>query len=93
MRIAIIVVLAAFGLAACGGSEPEKDAGTSTTRMDAVDVPKGTISDEVMPLDARANPEDVKASEMVEAPDRNAERQPAEAKDDTSDSNTESESE
>lgn len=42
----------ALALAACGDQKADNDA-TTTTRLDAVDVPQGTISDELMPLDTR----------------------------------------
>lgn len=47
-----LAITVALALAACGDKKADNGA-TTTTRLDAVDVPQGTISDELMPLDTR----------------------------------------
>ncbi len=48
-----LAAIAVLALAACGDKARDDNATTTTTRLDAVDVPQGTISDELMPLDTR----------------------------------------
>lgn len=47
-----LAITVALALVACGDKKAD-DSATTTTRLDAVDVPQGTISDELMPLDTR----------------------------------------
>lgn len=47
-----LAITVALALAACGDNKADNGV-TTTTRLDAVDVPQGTISDELMPLDTR----------------------------------------
>lgn len=48
-----LAAIAVLAVAACGDKARDDNATTTTTRLDAVDVPQGTISDELMPLDTR----------------------------------------
>ncbi len=48
-----LAAITALALTACGDQARDEDTSTTTTRLDAVEVPQGTISDELMPLDTR----------------------------------------
>ncbi|TXC74125.1 hypothetical protein FSZ31_05260 [Sphingorhabdus soli] len=56
-----LAAIAALTLGGCGDKQDDGSA-TTTTRLDAVDVPQGTISDELMPLDTRNESSAVAAS-------------------------------
>lgn len=56
-----LAAIAALTLGGCGDKQDDGST-TTTTRLDAVDVPQGTISDELMPLDTRNESSAVAAS-------------------------------
>lgn len=56
-----LAAIAALTLGGCGDKQDDGSA-TTMTRLDAVDVPQGTISDELMPLDTRNESSAVAAS-------------------------------
>ncbi len=57
-----LAAIAALTLGGCGDKQDDGSATTTVTRLDAVDVPQGTISDELMPLDTRNESSAVAAS-------------------------------